>query len=1035
MPPRPAAAVEQPSAAADLNPVPNEQALGQNAHGVGQPLNASTSHLSDIQEASRSTTPTPVNPRPGQTRRPVNQRRPSHQNEAQSLPGSTNASSGDRPAKSTTEKERDREKRRLLNNALEQAHHAVDLDKNKLYDQAIDVYQGSCQILRVLLNDAKSDHDKEKLSAILSTYTTRVDELLKANKQAAAERQDTSAHARQVSITPSLDEALDQEIALQQPARARRTNHSNRQRADSRPQVVEPSTAKEVQVARSMPRQSAIPAPLAAKRQKRADRQDAQSASDEVNHVTDNNIRPESGVMNAHNDLRSEPKSSWLITGEEMRSSASTPSSPAHSNFSDEVSDTERKPASIIPTFGDSTSGEAQLDAAYDDAFAAANNASYYSAIDEAWDDGFDMDEMSGRKTKDPVADGLRSYAERESTIQRMSQRSHPALMEDLLSDEEAELDSDEEDRLLAEESTQDNGSSLTTVRPADKKYPRQSDSSASTSSRSAHTWGSSAGSSLNMTSSSLGTVDENVSLPNADIQKNLQKHTLGGVGALAISKSRDLSPHQEMPLAESDERSRSRSPNLRERRLSMPKARQLRIETGTESTSPERANRFGARVSSLKPVHIDISNPESTHRPDKPEKADTMGPQQSKQVPRLDPGQMNSPYPSPSAHNFSADVLTPPTPSAHAFSPHSSNEQSPHQTSPEKTAGKPERMPLKHNLSSMSLNKQITRGGRNLDETDQSPGTPASLSFPKDSQPPLNRAESALSLPLKTPIDGSSSAYPPTAGQNSMKIFDNEIHSAKLFGTPSSDASRDPKPLEPCPENPLFRVWYGMRLILNTLTHQKGGYMSDRWFVSRGVWKVANAKLKAVEEKTSNLDLLTAALLKLSYVDTFDADAVLDEMQSLEVVMEQARINLVKKLGNDIGPASMEAFIKDAPEPSSSDSHGPPDTKGNTSSTGSRSSSRSYLSWKKLRSKSSSTNLSSAGTRKGQTDEYTMATLPMTTQMGPNRKRRNQAGTRSRQVESIDIDGPNANYAAAIARLCDAAQILGKSRKPSHSY
>ncbi|KAK3092142.1 hypothetical protein LTR53_019766, partial [Teratosphaeriaceae sp. CCFEE 6253] len=73
------------------------------------------------------------------------------------------------------------------------------------------------------------------------------------------------------------------------------------------------------------------------------------------------------------------------------------------------------------------------------------------------------------------------------------------------------------------------------------------------------------------------------------------------------------------------------------------------------------------------------------------------------------------------------------------------------------------------------------------------------------------------------------------------------------------------------------------MRSIAATLTHPKGAFLTTRVFVPREVWQTRGVKLKAVEDKVANCDLLTAALGRLAGVDTYDADAVMEELQSFE--------------------------------------------------------------------------------------------------------------------------------------------------------
>jgi hypothetical protein len=188
---------------------------------------------------------------------------------------------------------------------------------------------------------------------------------------------------------------------------------------------------------------------------------------------------------------------------------------------------------------------------------------------------------------------------------------------------------------------------------------------------------------------------------------------------------------------------------------------------------------------------------------------------------------------------------------------------------------------------------------------------------------------------------------------------------------------------------------------------------------------------LKNVDDKIANCDLLTAALQKLGTVDTLDADAVLEEMQALEVVLDQVQTQLAKKLGNEVGVHGVSALFKDASTvgvgASTTDgqekgSHGSQDHAPKSAVA----QSKSYLSsWRKLRSKNSAVGLNTLATGKGTgnevpKDSLTMATLPMTSL--PNIR------FAKRDVSSVVFEGPNSGYMGSLARLFDAVQILGKS-------
>jgi hypothetical protein len=192
----------------------------------------------------------------------------------------------------------------------------------------------------------------------------------------------------------------------------------------------------------------------------------------------------------------------------------------------------------------------------------------------------------------------------------------------------------------------------------------------------------------------------------------------------------------------------------------------------------------------------------------------------------------------------------------------------------------------------------------------------------------------------------------------------------------------------------------------------------------------VKGVKLKNIDDKISSCDMLTAALQKLSSVDTLDADAVLEEMQAFEVILDQVQTQLAKKLGNEVGVHSVSSLFKDAytvgtgstlDVNSEKGSHGSQDH----APKGAMAQSKSYLSsWRKLRSKNSAVGLSSMAGAKSAVgevskDSLTMTTLPMT----------NLTTIRfaKRDVSGVVFEGPNAAYMGSLAKLFDSVQILGK--------
>jgi hypothetical protein len=177
--------------------------------------------------------------------------------------------------------------------------------------------------------------------------------------------------------------------------------------------------------------------------------------------------------------------------------------------------------------------------------------------------------------------------------------------------------------------------------------------------------------------------------------------------------------------------------------------------------------------------------------------------------------------------------------------------------------------------------------------------------------------------------------------------------------------------------------------------------------------------KIKNVEDKIASCDYLTAALLKLAQVDTFDADAVLEEMQSLEGILEAVQVTLTKKLGNEVGVQASAGMFKDAPIGANAESASM------ASKSGSMSSKSSSFSWRKLRSKNSGVALSNSYSNKppteGPKEGLSMSTLPMTTSAV------SKVRFAKRDLSQLQFSGPNASYMSSLARLFDAAQAIGE--------
>ncbi|KAJ6261105.1 hypothetical protein Dda_3770 [Drechslerella dactyloides] len=297
--------------------------------------------------------------------------------------------------------------------------------------------------------------------------------------------------------------------------------------------------------------------------------------------------------------------------------------------------------------------------------------------------------------------------------------------------------------------------------------------------------------------------------------------------------------------------------------------------------------------------------------------------------------------------------------------------------------------------------------------------------SFPESEPSPLNHGlhSSASSqnlrsakFPPRTPISGNitSAAGIPTGG---FHLFDNRIHSPS---SRSGDADQSqPAPLEPMPTEQLSKTSWLMRNLNNTISNPHGGYLSTKLFVPREIWLMRGVKLRCVDEKVAASDNLTMALKKLSLVDKSDADLLLKELQELEAVMAKTEALLSKKLGSDVGASGASAMFKGTDVDGDSMGNGF-DSSTNMKVSGSSSGGKSY--WKKLRSKNTSSIISSSSSYNA---------LPSARSLESYAENGAAAGFTGVEAENGEFfgfggfAGPFAGYMYALSKLFDAAQIL----------
>jgi hypothetical protein len=305
---------------------------------------------------------------------------------------------------------------------------------------------------------------------------------------------------------------------------------------------------------------------------------------------------------------------------------------------------------------------------------------------------------------------------------------------------------------------------------------------------------------------------------------------------------------------------------------------------------------------------------------------------------------------------------------------------------------------------SSLSLRD----GGFVSEETDTAPASPMSaLPSGGEAPPPFRRHITSNGGVVSISRTGSASG--------GHHIFEAFLSSPYQPPSPGADDSCSPSSLEPCPEPTILRPFWMLRCIAGVVNQPRGGFLTTRIFVPRQVWLNRSVKLKGIEDKIANCDLLTAALGKLSKVDTYDADAVLAELQGFEEVMERVQTMLIKRLGSEVGVQGTGALFKDAPVSI--------DSAGTTAESREPKPNKSYLSsWRKLRGKNTTGTsvtipISSTRTEK---DVPTMASVPMTDFVSVE-KRTNRYPT----PKESSFNGPHKEYMSSVSRLCEAAQVL----------
>lgn len=619
------------------------------------------------------------------------------------------------------------------------------------------------------------------------------------------------------------------------------------------------------------------------------------------------------------------------------------------------------------------------------------------AAIEAAYDDGYEPAEHTNFETSEPgeeiIANALRKVEIARERVRQTeleaygvaSDRERPRLPQQHEQQQQQQQhrqhdfyddnSSDDEERMLEEMTRGYAIEDFAMDQRTQPSVPRESDSSGMTT----RTWHSSMGSNPATGATSLSTVTEAIPLP------NLSKSTMpSGPPPPPPTKSPPDLPQQ---------RPSSAGQSVRNRRLSGQNPKQLKIET-TKLGPPgaEQAEDVTRSRSATSGAEEQDYTSGQKGRPAQP----TQRP--------LSPQTDASPFDgralaSPFGHRGRADAEEGAGNGGRSASPSVSK--------------------MRKNFSSSSLKSMKSRNMSlsNLDDaSDMSPGTPSSNQFNGSRAPAIPALPTPLPAAFRERMDATS-----TGG---LFLFDDNFHSPDSPGSPNPMSLDAPVALEPCPTDFMLRPFWLMRCLYQTLAHPRGGYLSTKLFVPRDVWRVKGVKLKNIEDKVANCDFLTAALLKLAKVDTFDADAVLEEMQSLEGVLEQTQAALTRKLGNEVGVQGSGTLFKDASSTADADGGG------GVPRSASVSGKSSSFSWRRLRSKNSAVGLGgsfnsrSGSSADGNPEATGLPTLPMT--VNPTSR------PVKRDVGLIQFTGPNAHYMASLARLFDAAQAVGEWHKPA---
>ncbi|KAL5321789.1 hypothetical protein ACEPPN_009752 [Leptodophora sp. 'Broadleaf-Isolate-01'] len=925
----------------------------------------------------------------------------------------------------------------MLSKALQKANTAVLLDNAQNFEGAMQAYSEACALLQQVMLRSSGDDDRRKLEAIRNTYTSRISELkkiaphLEDDGKALPARPESDGSRSREDELQDLDE--DEEPAIIETATVTRIVNDPSYISDQQSRSISASQLPQR-------RESLLPTGLETLQHRPKNPSDqygrSYSKSPMRERITETDVklgppmesiymppplsprRPSSPLSHGSQSNHQRQKSADLLSTTYSGISSTKGHTRAPSNESmswlDTIDESGDSAASSVHSRSSSLRVRRKHIRAPTGATETEFDTALDAAIEAAYDDGFepmspeeptrydydDDDEIVANvRRKVELAKERVRQTEREAAIHNARDKERKRLLQkkqeqlDGLDDEYEGNESEEEERMLEEMTRGYVMDDFEFGLQSKSALPRESDSSGF----SGRTWNSSIGSNPTTAGTTLSTVTEASILPQLPILQSKTPPPMHPPPLQALppppSQGTQLPPG---PV--------SNPQGVRSRRLSGQNAKQLKIETTTRMPNSQ-------PPPSMPPPRLpngtDHVHPKTAGLPQ--QRQPLAGASGRPPIPQS-ARQASSPFPGATSPT---EVISPPTPTLHQTFTNESD-QLPRSGSPGRAQS---RGGLRKNFSSSSLKNMKSRNlsVSNIDDggSDLSPNTPLSSQFNGRDVNGKLPAMPALPTPIAAAFKDKLNGMP--AG--GMYLFNSDIHSPESPGSPNPLSVGAPIPLEPCPTEFLLRPFWLMRALYQTIAHPRGGYLSTKLFVPRDVWRVKGVKIKGLEDKIANCDYLTAALMKLAQVDTFDADAVLEEMQSLEGVLEQVQATLTKKLGNEVGVQGSGGMFKDA------SAGGEAETSNITSKSGSMSSKSSSFSWRRLRSKNSGVGLSNAYSNKtpvdGPKEGLTMATLPMTSTSVA------KVRFAKRDVSQLQFSGPNANYMSALAKLFDAAQTL----------